>query len=580
MAPDTRKELAGLRIGFLGSGTLDFLSDAMAGSGIRHGLDVKAQVATFNAHASVGFGVDPGIDGDLDIVVLMLDDGALAPPPEILDEASHRAALASARQSLVRTIKGLRDRFACPIVVATLPIDPALGAQSGDREVIGSRLGFAADAGAELRRISQEEGAFLWDVQLLAERVGTANWHNPVDRLLASAPFALSLVPLVADSLCAFIAALVGKSRRVLVLDLDNTIWGGLVGEDGVEGIEIGVGTPLGSAFAAFQQAALALRDRGIILAACSKNDDSVVRSAFAEHPGMVLREADFAVIVANWNDKASNLRFISETLHLGLDSMVFLDDSRVERAHIRYEMPEVMVPQLPEDPALYSHHLTLPCFFDNPRLNPEDINRSRVFSQQVATAASSSMGYDEYLQSLQSIVTIARFGRQSRSRVAQLFQKSNQFNLTTRRYTEADIASFEQGAAIGVQFTLADVFGDSGIVSLAVFRKLDDILYIDSWVMSCRVLKRSIEHVVLDEAFRVAALLGCKSVVGHYRPTGRNGMVQHHYPALGFAPYAGTLPGITLSPEDMLWRRDVATFTNTCRDDLIAVRLDMEADA
>jgi FkbH-like protein len=284
---------------------------------------------------------------------------------------------------------------------------------------------------------------------------------------------------------------------------------------------------------------ALALRERGIVLAVSSKNDEANARRPFREHPEMLLREEHIAVFRANWQDKASNIRTIAQELSLGLDAMVFLDDNPVERGLIRRELPEVMVPELPEDPALYARTLAAGGYFEAVALSDEDLKRADYYQAnalraQIKVAASD---IDGYLESLAMEMTVQPFDAIGRSRIVQLINKSNQFNLTTRRYNEAEIEALEHDAsALTLQIRLSDVFGDNGMISVLICRpRGPDVWEIDTWLMSCRVLGRGVERMALNEVLHHARDRGVKTLVGVYRPTDRNSMVRDHFEGLGF---------------------------------------------
>ncbi len=244
------------------------------------------------------------------------------------------------------------------------------------------------------------------------------------------------------------LSALRGKSRRALVLDLDNTIWGGVIGDDGLQGIQCAQGDAAGEAYLSVQRLALELRERGIVLAVSSKNNDEVARSPFRHHPELLLKEEHIAVFQANWNDKATNIKAIAQELSLGLDSMVFLDDNPVERNLVRQILPEVAVPELPSDPALYARTLAAAGYFESVVFSDEDVKRARYYQDNARRVGLQKQAgdIDAYLESLQMEITFQPFDETGRARIAQLINKSNQFNLTTRRYTESEVAAAESG--------------------------------------------------------------------------------------------------------------------------------------
>jgi len=391
------------------------------------------------------------------------------------------------------------------------------------------------------RRLTQRLGGsqdLLLDVAGLAESIGLAEWHDPTLWNIGKIPFANRFLPIYADFVCRLIAALRGKSRRCLVLDLDNTLWGGAIGDDGLPGIVLGRGDATGEAFLNVQRTALELRERGVVLAVCSKNDDETAREPFRNHPEMLLREHHIAVFQANWNDKATNIRAIAEALSLGPESMVLLDDSPVERGLVREFLPEVAVPELPEDPALYARTMLAAGYFEAVTFSAEDRRRADSYQENALRIAlkEGAAGIDDYLRSLGMTIHFCPFDLLGRARIAQLINKSNQFNLTTRRYSEAQIARLETDPAFfTLQARLADSFGDNGMISAVICVRNQQDWQIDTWLMSCRVLGRMVEHAVLDEIVRNASVQGIRKLIGTYLPTPRNKLVEEHYGRLGF---------------------------------------------
>jgi len=355
---------------------------------------------------------------------------------------------------------------------------------------------------------------------------------------LAKLPFASAYLPLYAEHVGRTIAAQRGKSRRCLILDLDNTVWGGIIGDDGLEGIVIGQGDATGEAHLDVQQTALALRDRGIVLAVSSKNNDEIARQPFREHPEMLLKEEHLAVFQANWNDKATNITAIAKELALGLDAMVFLDDNPVERNLVRGMLPQVAVPELPDNPALYTRYLLAGGFFEAVAFSDEDRKRAEFYQDNARRVALQQQvgDLDAYLVSLAMKITFQAFDDTGRSRITQLINKSNQFNLTTKRYSEDEVKDAQYSPdCFTLQVRLADVFGDNGMISVIICRRNGEDWEIDTWLMSCRVLGRKVERAVLQEILSQARQQGIKRLLGVYIPTERNQLVEEHYAKLGF---------------------------------------------
>lgn len=360
------------------------------------------------------------------------------------------------------------------------------------------------------------------------------------DKYYYSARLAVSIdaLPLAAEEIVNEISALSGKFKKCVILDLDNTLWGGVIGDDGINNIQIGE-LGAGRAFSDFQKWLKQLKNRGILLAACSKNNEDTAREPFENHPEMVLHLDDFAIFVANWNDKASNIKYIQQTLNIGMDSMVFIDDNPFERNLVREMIPEITVPELPEDPSLYLTFLKKQNLFETGSYSSGDADRTgqyRAEAQRVQLQNSFD-SIDDYLASLEMVGTAAPFDEFNIPRISQLTQRSNQFNLRTVRYTEAEIAEIAASDKyITLYFTLKDRFGDHGLISVVILEKQDDGLFIDTWLMSCRVLKRTVEEFIINTIVKTAADNGFRKITGEYIPTAKNKMVADIYEKMGFS--------------------------------------------
>ena len=373
-------------------------------------------------------------------------------------------------------------------------------------------------------------------VALVAER-GRAALFNPMLYYTAS----MALVPEGQQALAALIvekiAALCGKVRKVVVVDLDGTLWGGIAGEDGVEGIEIGE-SPLGRAHADFQRWLKELKGRGVLLAVCSKNDRTVVREAFAARREMPLEEADFVKMAVNWDPKPENVARIAEELNLGLDAFVFLDDRKEERERMRQAHPEVTVPELPKDPAEWVGFLGAMNLFEAASVASDDVLRTERYREEAARQEVRKTFADEtaFLRDLAMRAEVLPLDGGTIPRVARLTQRTNQFNVLTKRYGEAELREMSKDpSVVPLVLRLSDRFGDSGIVSVMLGRREGDSLFVDTWLMSCRVIGRGLEAFVLNAFVKRAREMGVKTIVGRYEPTAKNGLVKDLYPAMGF---------------------------------------------
>ena len=385
---------------------------------------------------------------------------------------------------------------------------------------------------------SKTPGFFICDIADIQNQVGKENMFKPSIYINTEMVLNMDVLPAVAAKTVDIIAAINGQFKKCLILDLDNTVWGGIIGDDGLENIAIGT-LGIGKAFTEFQYWAKKLKNRGVILAVCSKNTENIAKEPFEKHPDMVLHLDDIAVFVANWENKVDNIRHIQRVLNIGFDSMVFLDDNPFERNMVREAIPELTVPELPVDPAEYLEYLYPLNLFETASFSEADAERTQQY--QLAATRQAVMNEfkneEEFLKSLEMVSLVEPFNKFNTPRVAQLSQRSNQFNLRTVRYTEQDIELINKADDyFTFTFTLEDKFGDNGLICIIVLKVLSlSTLFIETWLMSCRVLKRGMEEFVLNTITDFAKKEGYQYLKGEYLPTAKNEMVRHHYKNLGF---------------------------------------------
>jgi FkbH-like protein len=559
--PAASQGFSSARLGLVGDGTLALAIPAIVGSGLRHGLLVDIVKGSYGS--AVQEAMDPGSPlrtADLDFVLVSSDRRTLGLDVAAADPGDADAAVTGAFERLKVIVEGLRPSVRSTVVVQTVvpPMEGLFG--SFDRLEPTSPFAMVDALNRHIAAWAAEGRIVLLDVARHAAAIGIESWEDPGHWHASKLSFAPDLTPIYGDLVARTLAAIRGRSRKCLVLDLDNTLWGGVIGDDGVGGIALGQGSAAGEAFVAIQKMALELRRRGVVLAVCSKNEDATARLPFREHPEMVLREEHIAVFQANWTDKAANLRAIAQTLNIGIDALVFLDDNPAERLQVREALPLVAVPEVPDDPALYPRILSAAGYFEAVSFSEEDRQRASYYqaNSERAQALSASGNLDDYLASLDMVCTIRKVDAVSRPRVAQLINKSNQYNLTTRRYTEAEVERVEQDAQRhAIQVRLADRFGDNGIISVVIADKHDQSWDIETWLMSCRVLGRRVQEAVLTHLAQAARAEGAAWLTGRYIPSPKNMMVAEHYRTLGF----------TLVHEDQgvtTWRLDLADFQPT----------------
>ena len=399
---------------------------------------------------------------------------------------------------------------------------------------------------------SKNSSFYICDISTIQNQIGKSNFFQTSVYINTEMVLSIDVLPHVATKTISLINALHGKFKKCVILDLDNTTWGGIIGDDGIENIQIG-SLGIGKAFSEFQYWIKKLKNRGIIVAVCSKNTESVAKEPFEKHPDMVLRLDDISVFIANWENKADNIRQIQKILNIGFDSMVFLDDNPFERNMVRENISEITVPELPEDPAEYLEYLYTLNLFETVSFSYEDVERTKLYQieAQRISIQEKFTNEDDFLKSLNMTSLVESFTAFNRPRVAQLSQRSNQFNLRTVRYTDSEIEKISLSPNyFTFAFTLEDKFGDNGLICVIILRKIDlKTVFIETWFMSCRVLKRGMENFVLNTIIDFSKENGFEIVKGEYIPTIKNDMVKDHYLNLGFAE------------KDALWSLDLNSY-------------------
>lgn len=378
----------------------------------------------------------------------------------------------------------------------------------------------------------------LLDLCAVQAQVGGALLFDPKLYYTSKMPISLATLPVVAKRVVDILKSRMGFVKKCVVLDLDNTLWGGVIGDDGLSGIQIGE-LGLGRVYSALQIWFKELKNRGILLAICSKNEEAVAKEPFIKHDEMILKLEDFAVFIANWNDKVSNIKYIQQILNIGMDSIVFIDDNPFERNLVCSLIPEITIPELPEDPAEYLKYLQELNLFETASYSDEDNKRTEQYHAEAQREIMRHQynNIDEYLQSLEMSAIVAPFDAFHAPRIAQLTQRSNQFNLRTVRYMESEIEmAINDPNKITLYFTLKDKLADHGLISVVIMEKQSNAgLFIDTWLMSCRVLNRGMEEFVINKIIETAKQHGFKTVIGEYIKTSKNYIVADIYEKLGF---------------------------------------------
>jgi len=534
-----------LRVALLSSCTIEVLERPLAAALRERGFEPSFWISGFGQYRQDALDPASGLyQHDPNVVLLYLDAEDLFrqllqnPFANVGD--ARRAEGRRVADDIASLVDAIRSRLPKATVVVNTTALPPLNAVTGLE--FNSEFG-VQDAVAEYNAglvafAAARNDVIVLDAAGLAASVGFSRWRDSRMWYLARLRLSKPALEALASGYASTIAARLGKTKKCVAVDLDNTLWGGIVGEDGFDGIKLGE-DGLGLAFAEFQEELLNLYRKGILLAICSKNNPDDALQVIRNHPGMRLREEHFAALRINWEDKASNLRALAEELNIGLDAFVFVDDNPVERSWVKQSAPEVVVPEWPTDPVDYkSALLQLSArYFPKLGITAEDRKRGEVYQAQAARRKLESSGatIEEFYHALEMRVRVGRADSFTIPRIAQLTQKTNQFNLTTRRYTEAEIRAASEDERTEVFWLdLNDRFGPSGLVGVLILKQdAPGEWNIDTFLLSCRVMGRTVENAFLAAAAREA---GATCLVGEYAPTAKNSPVKDLYARLGFA--------------------------------------------
>lgn len=531
--------LSSFKLGLISNANMDLVKPLITASAARHRVALTCVSGDYGQVMQSALDPSSAVNaGHCDAVLVCLDYRGL-PLRELPGDLNvAESCLARSMADIAQISGGIRSNGRTVCIFQTVARPPELLFGSLDLQTAGTMRWLVDQLNRRLAEHAIASGDLLLDTAALAETVGLGRWHNPTQWNVAKIPFDARFGPLYADHVGRLVGAVRGKSKRALVLDLDNTLWGGVIGDDGLDGILLGQGDATGEAHLDVQSAALSLKSRGVVLAVSSKNDEAVARKAFTDHSEMLLREKDIALFQANWSDKATNIKAIADEMALGLESFAFLDDNSFERTLVRSKLPDVAIPELPGDPAYFARTLFAAGYFEAVAFSDDDRKRADFYRENAVRAALKVNAGDitSYLLSLRMTADFRPFDRQGLSRIAQLINKSNQFNLTTRRYTEPEVeALIDDQDALTIQVRLVDDLGDNGMISVIICRRHGKRWLIDTWLMSCRVLGRRVEEAVLNEIAHHAREFGITEIEGVYIPTARNQMVAEHYDKLGF---------------------------------------------
>ena len=553
------------RMAILRSFTVEPVALLLRAAAVLRDIDLEVRVGEFNAYPQEI--IDPSswlYEFEPNVVVIAAQTRDLAPDlwlefTELTAEQASEQADQVVRH-LTTLMTTLRSRSGAHLIVHDFETPETPNAGVLDAQLSCSQIETIQKMNAGLRRFAAgQTGMHVLDYDGLVARHGRGRWHDERKWLTARLPIAADCLIHLAHEYEKFLLPITGRVCKALAVDLDNTLWGGVIGEDGMTGIKVGAEYP-GAAFLALQRAILDLYRRGVILAVCSKNNPADAMEALESHPEMLLRPHHFAALRINWTDKAQNLREIAAELNIGIDAVAFIDDNPVERQRVRTEVPEVTVIDLPADPMDYASALRACPVFERLTLSTEDQERGRYYAEQrQRTELQETAGsLEDFYRSLQMKAEIEPVADQTLARIAQLTQKTNQFNLTTRRYTEQEIAALRSDATARVYgIRVVDKFGDNGLVGVALLRLAGETAEIDTFLMSCRVIGRTVETAMLAHLMDEARAAGAQRMTGWFLPTKKNTPSKDFYAFHGFTVIEETGDG-------QLWAADLAANATT----------------
>jgi FkbH-like protein len=547
-----------IRLAVLASSTVTHLLPALRIAALRRGLFLETYVTEYGQYYQEMLDPSSALHRfSPNVVLFALDTRHLVGQ---IEDGLGAEAVDRAVSRIAELWRRAQAAFKCQVLQQTLlPVFPALMGNNEHR-LSTSRHWLVNALNHRLCCYADSAGVDVLALDASVEQHGIDAWYDDALWHKAKQEVHPAAAPLYGDLVIRLVNAQLGRSSKCLVLDLDNTLWGGVIGDDGLDGIVLGQGSALGEAYVEFQRWVLDLAHRGVILAVCSKNDQANALAPFERHPEMVLARSDIAAFIANWEDKATNLRSIAQRLNIGIDSLVFVDDNPFERNIVRRELPMVAVPELPEDPALYARCLADAGYFEALSVTVDDLERMRQYQANLQRETLQAVATDlnGYLATLKMELWAKPFDRMNLKRIVQLINKTNQFNLTTRRYTEEEVSALMDASdVLSLHFRLTDSLGDNGIISVIIAR-IDEIkrMTIDTWLMSCRVLGRQVENACMNALVTRAMRLGATEIIGEYVKTARNDLVREHYRKLNFQPVQ------EVEGQRSLWRLPLEAYT------------------
>ncbi len=527
------------RIAILGGSTTNDIRNILELFLLNYGIEPTFYESEYNQFYEDGMFPNPVLEEFApDVVYIHTSNRNITDYPAMSDTKEN---VDQKLNAVVKKFEGLwmhvADTYHCPIIQNNfeMPFYRLLG--NKDVSDYRGRVNFISRLNLFFSEYAESHSNFyIHDINYESASYGLDKWSDPIYWHMYKYAMCVPAIPYVSFNVANMIKSLFGKNKKVLNLDLDNTLWGGVIGDDGADNIEIGQETSLGQTYAEFQDYVKQQMQLGILLTVNSKNDEAVAVKGF-ERPDSILKREDFTVFKANWEPKSQNLIATAQELNLLPESFVFVDDNPAEREIIRQQISGAAIPQM-DSVEHYVQILDKSGFFEVTNLSEDDMKRNQMYqaNEMRKQAQATYSDYGEYLASLEMKGTIKEFEPMYMSRISQLTNKSNQFNLTTKRYSQAEIeAAADDPMQITLYGKLEDKFGDNGVVSVVIGKRKEDTLHIDLWLMSCRVLKRDMEYAMMDELVAKCRKLGITRIVGYYYPTAKNGMVRDFYALQGF---------------------------------------------
>lgn len=478
-----------------------------------------------------------------DIIYIHTTNVNVTKYPLLSDDAEHVDTLLAEEMAKFQAIWSSLQKYNCAIIQNNFdfPINRSLG--NLDSYDIHGKTHFISNLNLQFGKSAREiKNLYINDINYLSAQIGLSTWFDRNLWYTAKYAIGFDAIPLLAQNIANIISGIFGKTKKCLVLDLDHTCWGGVIGDDGLNGIHIGNETAAGESFLYFQKYVKELKSRGVILAVSSKNDHHIAAEGFT-HSDSILKFEDFTAFKANWEPKFQNIQEIAQEINIGLDSLVFIDDNSAERHIVTSQLPLVSVPDVGSDVISFIDHIEKNGYFEIVALSQDDVDRNKFYkgNSERATAQSLFANYDEYLSSLNMVAEIKPFSQLYIDRITQLINKTNQFNVTTKRYTIGEVqVLIDNDQYITLYGKLEDRFGDNGLISIMIGSINNEVCIIDLWLMSCRVLKRNMEQVMFDTFVMKCKQNGINEIIGHYYKTPKNNMVSELFKSFGFELITG----------------------------------------